>query len=219
LGTVNGIATSVSAVGRAAGPTVGGLAFTWGVKRGYIITPFWVLACFGALNTIPVLWLVEGDGFGDDDEEDDDEEVAIAVEGEENYEGAFNDGRKDSAPEGIEGTERDDSVGPLLSRESTLARTISRQRQSHTNSVTSTVIDESEGDYAYDEEEDPWPPQWSEQPSTSATGQSSPLAGRPRAPRRRRSSIPIGGPGFRRMSSNLGQTRSGFGDGGGLGGG
>lgn len=79
LGTLNGVATSVSAVGRAAGPAIGGGTFSWGVKRGYVILPWWTLAFLSALGAIPVFWLVEMDGFGgaeasDSEDEDGDEE-------------------------------------------------------------------------------------------------------------------------------------------------
>ncbi|KAH4035514.1 hypothetical protein HBI09_087880 [Parastagonospora nodorum] len=68
LGTINGVATSISAVGRAAGPAVGGGLFTFGVKRGYIIVPFWTLSAVALLTCIPTYYLVEGKGFGDDAE-------------------------------------------------------------------------------------------------------------------------------------------------------
>lgn len=85
LGTLNGVATSVSALGRAAGPAIGGGTFSWGVKRGYVILPWWTLAFLSALGAIPVFWLVEMDGFGgaeasDSEDEDDDEEDVDAGE-------------------------------------------------------------------------------------------------------------------------------------------
>jgi hypothetical protein len=70
LGTVNGVATSISAIGRAAGPAVGGGLFSWGVKRGYLIVPFWTLSAISLLTCIPTFWLVEGKGFGDDPDEE-----------------------------------------------------------------------------------------------------------------------------------------------------
>ena len=63
LGTLNGVSTSISALGRAAGPAVGGGAFTLGVKLGYMIIPWWTLAVFAAAGAIPIWWLTEGDGF------------------------------------------------------------------------------------------------------------------------------------------------------------
>ena len=68
LGTLNGVSTSISALGRAAGPAVGGGAFTLGVKLGYMIIPWWTLAIFAAVGAIPIWWLTENDGFqGADD--------------------------------------------------------------------------------------------------------------------------------------------------------
>lgn len=74
LGTLNGVATSLSAIGRAAGPTLGGGAFTLGVDLGYMIIPWFIIACMAALGHVPVWWLVEMDGFGGADDSDSDEE-------------------------------------------------------------------------------------------------------------------------------------------------
>ena len=68
LGTLNGISTSVSALGRATGPAIGGWTFSLGVNKGYIITPWWTLAAFAMLGAVPVWWLREMDGFGGEDE-------------------------------------------------------------------------------------------------------------------------------------------------------
>lgn len=64
LGTLNGVATSVSALGRAAGPAIGGSTFSWGVDVGYVVVPWWTLAVLAALGAVPVWWLVEMEGFG-----------------------------------------------------------------------------------------------------------------------------------------------------------
>ncbi|KAH8592208.1 major facilitator superfamily domain-containing protein [Bisporella sp. PMI_857] len=80
LGTLNGVATSVSAVGRAAGPGVGGLAMTWGLEQGYIITPYYLLCAIAILGAIPLWFLVEMEGFsksGDESEDDDDEQSGL----------------------------------------------------------------------------------------------------------------------------------------------
>ncbi|KAA8648588.1 MFS transporter [Aspergillus tanneri] len=63
LGTLNGVGTSVSAIGRAVGPALTGAAFSFGVKRGFIIIPWWLLCFFGTLSAIPVFWVMESDGF------------------------------------------------------------------------------------------------------------------------------------------------------------
>ena len=66
LGTLNGVAVSISAIGRAAGPAIGGFTFTVGVDKGYGILPWWILGCFGILGAITPWWLVEMEGFGGD---------------------------------------------------------------------------------------------------------------------------------------------------------
>ena len=80
LGTLNGVATSLSAIGRATGPAVGGWTFSVGLDKGYVITPWWTLAAFAVLGALPVWWLVEMEGFGgagdSDSESEEDETVA-----------------------------------------------------------------------------------------------------------------------------------------------
>ena len=75
LGTVNGIATSIGAIGRAVGPTITGAAFSWGVRNGYIVTPFWLITALGVLAWPPIYFVHEGKGFGGDDEDDVDESL------------------------------------------------------------------------------------------------------------------------------------------------
>lgn len=75
LGTLNGVSTSISALGRAAGPAIGGWTFSIGVEQGYMIMPWWTLAAFAALGSLPVWWLTEMDGF--DGEEDNDSETDV----------------------------------------------------------------------------------------------------------------------------------------------
>ena len=66
LGTLNGVAVTTSAVGRAVGPAIGGFTFTLGLDIGYGIIPWWILGCFGIMGAIAPWWLVEMEGFGDD---------------------------------------------------------------------------------------------------------------------------------------------------------
>jgi hypothetical protein len=78
LGTLNGFAVSISAVGRALGPFMTGTSFTWGLKIGYVVTAWWFLAFMALLGAIPVWYLVEMEGFSKtadntDDEEEEDE--------------------------------------------------------------------------------------------------------------------------------------------------
>ena len=83
LGTINGVATSVSAIGRASGPAIGGGLFTWGVKRGYVIVPFWTLTAISLIAAVPTWWLEEGEGFGGGNDEDDDEDGETTLQDEE----------------------------------------------------------------------------------------------------------------------------------------
>lgn len=62
LGTLNGFATTFSGIGRAAGPALTGITFSWGAENGYIVAPFAFLAFFAALGAIPVFMLEEGEG-------------------------------------------------------------------------------------------------------------------------------------------------------------
>ncbi|TVY81640.1 putative membrane protein [Lachnellula suecica] len=80
LGTLNGVAVSVSAVGRAIGPAMGGAAFTWGLERGYVITPWWLLGIIACIGAIPIWYLVEMEGFNkaSEDDSDDDGESLLA---------------------------------------------------------------------------------------------------------------------------------------------
>lgn len=81
LGTLNGVATSISAVGRAAGPALAGGTFTAGVDIGYVVISWWTLALVAVVGAIPVWSLVEMEGFSsgqddDDDDVDEDEEFS-----------------------------------------------------------------------------------------------------------------------------------------------
>ena len=74
LGTLNGVSTSISAIGRAAGPALGGTTFTLGIEKGYVIMPWFTLAFIAVLAALPGWWIIEMDGFGgakDDDDSDD----------------------------------------------------------------------------------------------------------------------------------------------------
>lgn len=86
LGTLNGIATSVGAIGRACGPAIGGSTFTLGVKIGYIILPWWTLSLIAILAAIPSFWVEEGEGFGGDTDNVEDDEDSITQETEQEAE-------------------------------------------------------------------------------------------------------------------------------------
>ncbi|KAH7066330.1 major facilitator superfamily domain-containing protein [Paraphoma chrysanthemicola] len=182
LGTVNGLATSVSAVGRAAGPAVGGGLFSWGVKRGYVIVPFWTLSAIALLASIPTWWLVEGKGFGDDSDEDEESAESITS-------------REDEASNlGIDDDNHTESEfgepANLLSYTSTRSST--------------AMLSDDESDEADEEGR--------RRRSDALGSTRSHSQGRRRNIVRRRSSVPIGmGVGFRRLSSNLGSTGVGAG--------
>lgn len=194
LGTLNGIATSVSAVGRAAGPAIGGGLFTVGARKNYIVTPFWVLAAIAALAASLTFLLEEGDGFGDDAESEDSQEEG---EGEPGLEAAAADG-----PMSVSRASSDAGFGdpaPLLSRVSTFSTSSVRQASIGSGSAaqgSEPPLDDMEGQQL--------------RRVKSSSRHSSRTEG-PR-PLQRKMSVPIGmgGRGFRRLSSNLGQSGSGW---------
>ena len=180
LGTINGVATSVSAVGRASGPAIGGGLFTWGVKRGYIIVPFWTLTAISLIASIPTWWLVEGEGFGGGDDSEIEEEDESVIEDEENAT------ESRAIPEDIAARSESEfgEPGAILSYTSTR------------RSSAALSSDAGEDDDVDDLER--------RRSSTQLQGARSASRG---SRIRRRSSIPIGlGKGLRRYSSNLGST-------------
>lgn len=69
LGTLNGVATSLSAIGRAFGPFITGKTFTWGVDHDYNISSWFLLAAMAVAGHIVTWWLREPEGFGDGGDE------------------------------------------------------------------------------------------------------------------------------------------------------
>lgn len=130
LGTLNGFATSFSAIGRAIGPAIGGPLFTVGVKRGYVIAPWWMFTLVGILGAIPVWWIIEGKGFDNEDDKVVDEDESGEVLREEGLEGGADAPGKLGpvlvpTQENIENQgEEDDEIGPL-SRATTMSSRIS----------------------------------------------------------------------------------------------
>jgi hypothetical protein len=175
--------------------------FTWGAREGFVVAPFWMLAFVGVLGGVASFFLEEGEGFGDDGPEDvgdEEEQEERDMEGweEEEWDGRVGTAKyaKGAALGGPDFEEAEDVMTPLLSREWTQGSFASQ----------ALSIESSYGD------------------EEALTGETPGFASRrasgtwPR-PLRRRSSVPIGmGKGFRRLSSNLGETRSGYGTGGGL---
>lgn len=87
LGTLNGVGTSVGAIGRAVGPAIVGFAFTAGVRRGYIIIPWFVLAALAALSSIPVFMTDESAIFRNSDELQSSDETDVEEDDEPQTEG------------------------------------------------------------------------------------------------------------------------------------
>ena len=106
---------------------------------------------------------------------------------------------------------RDAGPGPLEPLSRTSTRSLTRHPFYRTNSTYSSAVASSAGD----EEEDAETPRAEAFPSSYG----SPGVGRrpSRQFLRRKSSVPVGmGMGFRRLSSNMGQSNSGYGHGAGL---
>jgi hypothetical protein len=188
LGTLNGVATSLSAIGRALGPTVAGNMFTFGIDIGYVILPWWTLAFFGMLGNLPTWWLIEMDGFGgthDSDSEDEDEEEEDLVA----EPGSIDEGTR-SYPSQLgtgDGTEEVDA--PRLSQD--------------------------EDDFAVEEDPLMTLPEAARRRSSSGSHLDPAKLG---VPRRMTSPIGqrgnIGPGGERRLSNGIGQTMNEFGTGG-----
>lgn len=202
LGTLNGFATSFSAVGRAIGPAVGGAMFTFGVDRGYVIVPWWLFCVIGIIAAVPVFWLVEGEGFGGDDGDVSDEEDFDEQDEEVLREEALEGGAEAAGKPGPylipteqqvqEEAESQDVMGPLT-RTTTMSSALSLGSDEYISPTVSR-----QASWAGRQDSIPGRPEG--QPSLSR-----------RNSRRivRRTSIPIGmgGQGIsRRYSSNLGQS-------------
>lgn len=211
LGTVNGIATSVSAIGRAVGPTITGYAFTWGVKNGYLITPFVALVIIAVLAFIPLYFTSEGAGFGDDDQDasSDSEDETLADD-----DGTETDNLNPSkASHRLHRTKKRGSLSRDSNDTASTITSTKRSRHEPYDSLSSAIMSDSD-------DEDMLLSAPARDSQFLAAGD--PLVS-PRLPRtlpptpsrpRRRSTTPLGDSvGFRRLSSNLGVTRSGLGSG------
>jgi hypothetical protein len=85
LGTLNGFAVSISAIGRAIGPAITGATFTWGLEKGYVITAWWLLSVISILGAVPLWSVIEMDGFSSTEtnsDAEDEEEISSAIEDE-----------------------------------------------------------------------------------------------------------------------------------------
>jgi len=183
LGTINGVATSMSAVGRAAGPAVGGGLFTFGVKRGYVIVPFWTLSVVALLTCIPTYYLVEGKGFSDDPESEGEEAIEERIIHDEQSATRQEIGDYDTAQS-----------------ESDFGEPANLLTLTSTRSSAAMMSDDDA-----DDDEDSHG-RWRQGSNGLTTARSHSQGGR-RHVVRRQSSVPIGmGVGFRRYSSNLGTS-------------
>ncbi|KAF2010621.1 MFS general substrate transporter [Aaosphaeria arxii CBS 175.79] len=229
LGVLNGLATSVSAVGRAAGPATGGNLFTLGAKIGYVIIPFWALSVIAAAAFVPTFWLVEGKGFGDDPDEADGEGSVLSASASSGS-SIIVSGEEDDEDEGdiIDDNGRRKHVDAKAKRNGTAAEDEEGQSESEygepTNLLSHTLSYGSSVAYhsSSEDEDNRYPGagvatrykkrRASSSSHTNVGGERSRSRRRSTAVRRR-SSVPVGmGIGFRRLSSNLGST--GFGPGG-----
>lgn len=78
LGTVHGVAHSVSSFVRTVGPVVGGWLFGLGLRGGVVGGVWWGLAGMAAVGAVASGWVREGDGHevfleGEEEEEDGEE--------------------------------------------------------------------------------------------------------------------------------------------------
>lgn len=80
LGTLNGVSTSLSAIGRAIGPISAGGLFTLGNKIGFGILPWWVLGFIAIAGHISTYWLIEMEGFGGANDDSDEEEEGLEAQ-------------------------------------------------------------------------------------------------------------------------------------------
>jgi MFS family permease len=103
LGTLNGIATSIAAIGRACGPFIAGQTFTWSIGAGYIISAFWLLAIFSIFGHV-LMWFIEnGDGFSNS-ESTNEVEIQETIK----LDGRVIDGGDDDATVGLLDTDSED---------------------------------------------------------------------------------------------------------------
>lgn len=63
LGTVHGVASSVSSAARVIGPTVGGLLLGWGLSHNFVGLPLWLLSALAMVNWVILLWIDDDKKF------------------------------------------------------------------------------------------------------------------------------------------------------------
>jgi MFS family permease len=82
LGTMHGIGQSLSSAGRALGPTIGGLLYGLGLRRGVVGAVWWGLSGLAVINCIASNFVREGDGH------------EIILEGDEEAEAEWREGQR-----------------------------------------------------------------------------------------------------------------------------
>jgi hypothetical protein len=214
LATVNGIATSVSAIGRAVGPTITGAAFTWGVKNGYLITPFIALVIMAIMAFTPLYFASEGPGFGndDDDESSDSEEEHFA----DNEDAETDKMQPYKTSHRLQRTSKRESNSQDDSEDSEKETKSPRKhrRSSRYDSLSTAVMTDSENDVLNPRGQTALDTRFLTAGDHLVSPRLTRTDSRSHSRSRRRSTTPLGdGVGFRRLSSNLGVTRSGFGSG------
>lgn len=117
LASLNGFATTFSALGRAAGPAMTGAAFSWGVKRGVVSVPYWILAAVAVLGAVPAWWIVEGEGPAREPEALDDDDEDGAAEDSDATKGPTAPTEQSARPKLIAPSARSPGAEPLDARE------------------------------------------------------------------------------------------------------
>ncbi|ORX99415.1 major facilitator superfamily domain-containing protein [Clohesyomyces aquaticus] len=64
LGTLNGLATSSSALCRGVGALVFGRLLTRGLETGSVVLPWWVVAGIAVLGAVPIFWMIDKEDGG-----------------------------------------------------------------------------------------------------------------------------------------------------------
>ncbi|CRK03012.1 hypothetical protein BN1723_008818, partial [Verticillium longisporum] len=111
-----------SGLGRAVGPAGAGVAFSWGVERGYVITAWWLLSFCAVVGAIPAMMLTEGDGPAPSTETTDDEADEETLLEHDDFDVVTTAKDRNEGEEGEYSSEDE----PLLGREGSSGRTTPR---------------------------------------------------------------------------------------------
>lgn len=91
------------------GPAILGGTFSLGVKKGYMILPWWTLAFMASLSALPVFWAKENDQFSQGVDDDDDNNGFTNANGNEEARGEVPGGQDGSDGE-TEGEEEREAM-------------------------------------------------------------------------------------------------------------